>query len=128
VYVPPAAGASVLRAFDAALNHTGSISLSEGGLAAGGFQLGLQITPENKAITASPNPNGVKVTIDPATGTFTGTFTHPVSKLATPFNGVLLQNAQSAVGYFQGSISRAGGTLQSGRVQISAPVPPPLAP
>jgi hypothetical protein len=61
------------------------------------------------------------ITIDPATGIFTGSYISPVTRNATTFSGILFQDGNYGLGYFLGNAATGGfaGRGASGAVEIS---------
>ncbi|HTG45198.1 MAG TPA: hypothetical protein VK633_11775, partial [Verrucomicrobiae bacterium] len=101
-YEEPPIGIQVLNL------NTGSVILSGGNLSA---SLTNNITLNvDQTVTVDPAAtNGLSLTIDIASGTFSGQFVDPTSAATVPVQGVLLQASTNAVGYFL-------GTSQSGSI------------
>ena len=60
------------------------------------------------------NIRGFSLAVNPATGMFSGRFLHPVSKSVENFRGVVLQQQNSAGGFFI-------GTTESGSIEVVQP-------
>ena len=72
----------------------------------------LIIGSDNKiAISGVSRPT---MTVNLDNGTFTGSFIHPVTRVATAFKGVFVQDETTAIGFFL-------GPTRSGAVLIGAP-------
>ena len=97
-YLVPPAGTNVLP------NPVSTITLTGADLASP-ITASLTINSLNKAVVTGPNPTGIKVSIFPATGLFTGSFVNPTTGLTTLFSGSLLQNQNLGAGEFISSNS-----------------------
>ena len=124
-----AAGRYYPAGFNKQLNLSGSgyvrpetgqkvINLSLGLLTLTGGSMSTQILEsliigsDNKiAISGVSRPT---MTVNLDNGTFSGSFFHPVTRLATPFKGVFVQDETTAIGFFL-------GPSRSGAVVIGAP-------
>ena len=71
-------------------------------------------TPGSEVAVAAPNDLEIKLTVNRKTGVMAGKLRHPVSGKLRPIRGVVLQNQESARGYFL-------GTEESGSVALTAP-------
>jgi hypothetical protein len=60
------------------------------------------LLPTNLVAIAHPQLPKLAVTITPSTGRISGSFIHPVTKLASRINGVILQDRNAATGFFLG--------------------------
>ena len=84
-------------------------------------------TPErtlvsNNAVPVTTTNAVTSITIDPATGIFTGSYVSPVTRNATTFSGILFQDGNYGLGYFLGtvgSVTTGSGRGASGAVKIS---------
>ncbi len=64
-------------------------------------------------------PTNLSITLSPKTGTFTGSFVHPISLKKTAIQGVLFQKTHIGIGTFLGStVTTATSFLQTGEVLI----------
>ncbi len=57
---------------------------------------------DNHISLESPILQGLRVTIQPATGRFSGSFIHPATGVATKLHGVIFQKQNAGFGYFLG--------------------------
>jgi|GEM_PF-463901 len=126
-YVPPVAGSgdNALLILPAALPTTvnAAISLSDGLLSSPlsnvvSVSMASKVTDLGVGISAASN---LKLTITTATGALKGSFTHPVSTMATPFTGVIFQKQSIGSGYFLGAPAPGSpltDTPESGAVGI----------
>jgi hypothetical protein len=94
-YIPPTAGQRALSVWNPA--GLGNADLSGGGFAVLTMKA-LTISPANKVAVAVPQPENLKLTIQPATGFFSGTVIPTGSNVAKPIYGVLQQGGVSSVG------------------------------
>jgi hypothetical protein len=104
-YIQPQAGQPVFRVTPSAQNS--ALTLTDGNLPAPIVQ---RVTlDQSNRLTASRQPlASLSATIDPVTGLFSGTFTHPVTKVRSAFRGVIFQKQNAGFGYFLGA--NASGT------------------
>ncbi len=111
-YAAPAAGVR-------ALPFTSGIFILSGGGLATAIQEKVNLSTANGVSVVGANPKDLKITIDAATGTFTGTFLGPSSPKTTTFSGVLYQNATrpGAYGRFLGPVSE--GVNGSGAIELA---------
>jgi hypothetical protein len=65
---------------------------------------------DNNVVTPAVNTNGLKITITPVTGSFSGSFINPVTHVTTPLQGILLPESNTGYGYFLGT-NETGGIL-----------------
>lgn len=94
-YVPPTSGSPLLQF------TTGSIILSGGNLTR---PLTNRVTLQaNNTFTIAAAPNALTLSVSLASGQLTGNFIHPVTRQSTPIRGVVLQDENSARGFFLGS-------------------------
>jgi sugar lactone lactonase YvrE len=108
---------------------SGTFTISDGGLPQP-FSVPIYLTvypAESVIVTSSTNPYKFKAAVNGVAGSFSGSFTHPVSKKTVTFTGLLYQNNNDAgaAGYFVGPIlsgtgvgTATSGTSQSGNVQL----------
>jgi hypothetical protein len=111
-YIAPQKGSPALPIF------TGTFSLSNGGLTATDNEAVI-LTTKNIVLFQGTNPNDIKVTIDAAKGSFSGSFIDPTSTKKVSFSGLLYQNAHipGAEGYFIGPV--ISNTSLSGDVLLT---------
>jgi uncharacterized protein YkwD len=103
-YVAPSKGTPALAVNPAEANS--ALRLSAGDLAAEVNQ-STTLLPNNRVVIAAPVLPKLALTLTPSTGRFTGLFTHPATKTTRRISGVILQNENSARGFFLGD--REGG-------------------
>jgi len=110
-YVVPGVRISVLPII------TGTFTLSNGGLPSDDSEL--VFLYKNVLYFPAANLNNISVAINVAAGSFSGVFTHPVSKKPITFSGLLYQNANSpgAAGFFIGPVIT--GTSVTGDVLLT---------
>jgi hypothetical protein len=80
----------------------GQLQVSEGNLGPGVLANAVQFTSAGKLIDAGGDLEGLKTKINTKTGTFSGSFLHPVSGKKTGFAGALFQFEDAGGGYFLG--------------------------
>ena len=118
-YSPPTPGTRALTGFNDVANN-GRVTLQEGSMLADIVRT-VTYDSKNRVTISNPGVDGLAITIDKATGLFSGSFIHPVSEKLTPIEGVLFQKQKIGAGRFQGS-SVVGVNPQTGRVLFeSAP-------
>ncbi|MHA3773558.1 S8 family serine peptidase [Verrucomicrobiota bacterium sgz303538] len=126
-YVAPSRGARVLDSFNTAPQNAGKVFFREGNLVNGTsnveFDRALTLGTNNAVTITNPGAEQLKLTLSTGTGTFTGSFIHPVSKKKTAINGVVFQATGEAYGLFLGTLP-AGAGYQTGQVTITPDVPP----
>ncbi len=98
-YAPPAAATRVITAPDSEENVR--LAFGDGDFEASVDQPATLQT-NNRIVMPAPQIAGLSVTINPANGRYTGTFTHPVSGAMRRFNGVIFQKQNAGFGYFLG--------------------------
>ncbi len=98
-YTPPKAGIPALEV-TATLNNS-ALQLTGGDLQ-NDVQQSATLLPTNLVAITSPQLPKLALTITVSTGRITGSFTHPVTKLASRINGVILQDRNAATGFFLG--------------------------
>jgi hypothetical protein len=98
-YVVPGKGATSLSLVSPVVTLTG------GGLAEA---LSNSIAYEGKQVYAGSN---LTLSINPALGSFTGSFENPANGASLKLNGVVLQNQESAFGFFLGTNNESGTVL-----------------
>lgn len=108
-YVRPATGSRVLDLSDGRCEF-----VFTGADLAGGLRNMASIDARHRF--ADPESNGIRATVNPATGVFQGSFTRPGTRTRITFRGVLLQNQNLGAGYFQYNNA-------SGQVGLSSPTP-----
>jgi uncharacterized repeat protein (TIGR03803 family) len=111
LYTPPARGQPALSI------SNGTITIDDGGLTS---SLVDNITiNDNNTVTVSGPIDQLKIKIDAAKGTFTGSFVGPASPRTTDFGGILFYNGTYQVGFagFLGPVSATPDP--SGQVRIS---------
>lgn len=96
--------------FDGAQPVSLKLSLEDGGLPPGGLLVDVSLKKAVATLTAAFKAN---LTVQPPTGLLQGSFT-PTGGKATPYKGVILQNLQKAVGFFQNGSA-------AGKVELAAP-------
>ena len=101
-FTPPTAGSRTLDLTNATL------TLSGGNLAAR-ISSEIELTADNKILNRSTNK--LTLTIAPASGLISGSFTDPATGKSVPFKGAVLENERRGSGYFL-------GTNSSGRVRL----------
>ncbi len=57
----------------------------------------------NRVSVVQPILSDLEVAINPTTGTFSGSFTHPVSRAVSRLDGVIFRKANAGYGYFLGT-------------------------
>ena len=93
-YMPPVSGSPVLQF------TTGSVILSGGNLTS---PLTNRVTLQsNNTFTVAAAPNALTLSVSLASGQLIGSFIHPVTRQATPVRAVILQEENSARGFFLG--------------------------
>lgn len=102
-YLPPSRGIAVLPG----INY--SIQIFGGGLSAG-LSNNLAINSNNSVAVTGSNTNGLSITLNPAAGSFTGRFTNSALRGPVPFNGILLPDSDTGLGYFLGT-NQAGAII-----------------
>jgi hypothetical protein len=102
-YTPPTAGTRILDLTTAVL------TLSGGNLASP-IVSDVELTADNKFLIHSTNK--LTLTIAPASGLMSGSFTDPVTGKAVAFKGAVVETERSGAGYFL-------GTNSSGRVRLT---------
>jgi hypothetical protein len=70
----------------------------------------ITIGANNSVTVSAPNTNGLSLTFYPAAGTLAGRFTNAALRGTIPFNGVLLPDSDTGLGYFLGT-NQAGGIV-----------------
>ena len=66
----------------------------------------------NNTVTIPPGPIAkLKLTLAPKSGTFSGSFLHPVTHTVVKFQGAVLQLQDFGAGYFSGSNTTGSVTL-----------------
>jgi hypothetical protein len=93
VYTAPATGAR-------ALNLLSGTIVASGGSLTGPFTNTFTLSTGNVVTLTSRANSMTNVVITSTNGFFTGSFTHPVTKLTSTFKGVILQNSTNAKGFF----------------------------
>jgi hypothetical protein len=68
------------------------------------------INTNNAVAVTGSNSNNLSLTLNAATGTFTGSFVSPVTNGPTALKGVLLPENNAGFGYFLGT-NQGGGIL-----------------
>ena len=63
----------------------------------------IQVSDVGSVTVSSANAENLQMVVDPTTGQFSGSFTHPALNKTIKFNGVLLQLDGSGPGYFLGN-------------------------
>jgi hypothetical protein len=87
----------------------------DGGNLASSIVKTVAVDAVGNVIVSLPNIEGLAMTLQPKTGQFSGSFTHPALSETIDFQGAVLQNSNTGAGHFL-------GTNESGSV-ILAPVP-----
>jgi len=97
---------------------SGTIEFSGGGLTAPFYQA-VTLSTANVMTPVGKNPHSVKITLDTATGTVTGSFIGPATPASTTFHGVLYQGPgyPAIFGGFLGPVS--DGVKASGFVELA---------
>jgi hypothetical protein len=90
-YTPPPAGHPVLNLAN------GNVALSDGALAQG-FTNQIQLNNNNSIVNLSDN--GFQLTINTASGTFSGNAQNPATDKWIPFKGIVLQKQNIGAGFF----------------------------
>lgn len=109
-YSPPASGRLVLAVSTA--NPNLRVLLGAGDLSAE-IPQPARLGGNNLVSITNPFLPGIAVAIDPVSGTYIGSFMHPVTHTATRFRGVFLQKENTGAGYFL-------GPQQSGYASVTA--------
>jgi hypothetical protein len=87
--------------------NVGEVMIS-GGTLLSPIQHGVAIAANNQVTILGPGYQALALTIQPATGLFTGRFLDPATHVKQSIHGALLQGSQSAGGYFMGASSGGG--------------------
>jgi hypothetical protein len=106
LYIPPASGGSSLSL------SNGIVVLSGGNLPAPPFTNSFSLI--KRRFSFPSNPNGMALSVNSSSGTFSGSFTSPSTGRKTALNGIVLQELNMAVGLFPGS-DQTGQVLLQGR-------------
>ena len=93
--MPPAVGVSGLAV-------TNIVTLGDGNLASS-LVATVLVSDVSDVIVSPPNTENLQLKILPATGQFSGSFTHPQLNKTIEFNGLVLQLDGTGAGYFLGS-------------------------
>jgi len=101
-YVPPTNHST-------GLNLTNPMVILSGGNLSDAITSPVTLKAKQSSLVATNN--NLILNLNPQAGSFTGKFVHPVTGASTPVGGVLLQNQNTARGYFL-------GTNQSGAVRL----------
>jgi hypothetical protein len=103
----------------AALDITsGLFELSGGGLE-NPIQESVTLLPNNTVTVDNSAGQHLQITINPATGMFSGSFIHPLTNKTISFGGLLFQRVPQAGGFFLGPV--VDGTGSSGNATLVAP-------
>ena len=89
------------------------VTLSGGNLASN-IVHAITVDTKGNVTVSTPNDENLKMKLNPATGAFSGSFTHPVLSKTITFNGLVLQTDGPGAGYFLGS-------SESGYVLVETP-------
>jgi hypothetical protein len=103
-YVAPAVGHPLFNW------STGVVTLAGGNLATS-LTTTITVNAKNQVQVTGSNPDKLKLTLTPATGSFSGSFVPPGAAKPVTINGVVLTDLESAGGFFL-------GTSQGGSVSI----------
>lgn len=98
-YTPPASGTRALDVTQASPNAIAA--LGDGNLTQP-IAVETAVTTSNEVVTPAPSALDLSAKINPATGIFTGKFTHPATNLRRGLQGVVLQKQNAAFGFFRG--------------------------
>ncbi|MGC3992081.1 MAG: hypothetical protein QM796_20785 [Chthoniobacteraceae bacterium] len=88
-----------------------SVVLSGGGLSSS-ITHGVTLATNGKVTVTDPGDDHLKLVINQATGSFSGSFLMPNAKMPTTFKGVIQQMDQGA-GYFKGPTATGGVTIST---------------
>jgi hypothetical protein len=102
-YVAPAPGQLAMPLSDG----TGTITIAtyytdSGDVYEADLTKAFTLAADGSVTITDDNAENVQVQVNPATGSFTGTFTNPADGATLSFKGVLLQNAQTGNGQYTG--------------------------
>jgi hypothetical protein len=99
-YVAPAKGSPMLSL----TNTTGTVMLTLGGGNLGAVLSNSVIVATNNTVTILPGTvSNLTLKLAPKTGTFSGSFLHPVTHKAVKFQGTVLQLQDFGAGFFTGT-------------------------
>lgn len=128
IYKAPAADGYVLSGFQTNANHDGTAQFTEGNLIVAAlnktFTSAITVGAKGKVTVSGGNTQKLAFGINNKTGTFAGSFVHPITSKKTPISGVFLQKTNQGVGSFLGTLP-SGTALQTGRILIT---PTPVGP
>jgi hypothetical protein len=103
VYRVPAAGQSALPGLGAVGPEGNALlELSGGDLPPAGIQIPLNVTPAHTVRAVTPGPEALRLVIRPATGRWSGSFVHPVTRRRVPVSGVIFQKTSRGDGFLLG--------------------------
>jgi hypothetical protein len=92
-----------------ALDFTNAAVVLEGGNLSTGLTHTMVLSDKNRITVETPNPQNVSLTLTVSSGSFKGSFVHPLTGRPSAITGVLLQKQNLGAGFFL-------GTNQSGRM------------
>jgi uncharacterized repeat protein (TIGR02543 family) len=98
-YVAPPMGKPVLAV--AATENNSRLTLADGDLEPAVVQ-SVTLDPTNRVRLGSPALPGLRVGINAAAGTFSGSFVHPATGVASRIRGVIFQKQNAGFGFFLG--------------------------
>ena len=104
-YIRPLRGQPLIN-FQTAANR-GRLLLSQGNIA-NQISQQLEVEPDNTVALATPIYMGMKVSVNPKNGLFSGSFLHPTAG-ARKFSGVVTQKQRAGWGFFLG-VDQSGAT------------------
>jgi hypothetical protein len=103
VYRAPAAGQSALPGLGAfGPQGNALLELSGGDLPPAGIEIPLNVTPAHTVRAVTPGPEALSLVIRPATGLWSGSFVHPVTRRRVPVSGVIFQKTSRGDGLLLG--------------------------
>jgi uncharacterized protein YkwD len=105
-YVKPAKGEPFIN-FQTTENR-GRLLLSQGNIQ-NQIAQPLEVAPDNTVALQTPTYSGLKVSVNPNTGRFSGSFVHPTAGVRK-FSGIVTQKQRSGWGFFLG-VDQSGATV-----------------
>jgi hypothetical protein len=103
VYRVPAAGQSALPGLvPVGPQGNALLELSGGDLPPPGIEIALNVTPAHTVRAVTPGPEALSLVIRPATGLWSGSFVHPVTRRRVAVSGVIFQKTSRGDGFLLG--------------------------
>jgi hypothetical protein len=78
------------------------VELSGGGLPVPGIRLPVHLTPSHTVRVVTLGPEALSLVIRPATGLWSGSFVHPMTRRRVPVTGVIFQKTSTGAGFLLG--------------------------